>query len=584
MNCTECKEKLVELLEGLLPESQRRVVEEHLKDCQQCQAELEELKELNERITADSKTWKQTDIEDAVFNRIIRQQNEKLKQADKINRQFRMWRRIMNSKITKYSAAAVIIVAVFLTVSIFNKAIPTASAAQVLQEAINAVSDIWSVHMKTRMRTLPNDNFSVIGSEFDFVDIEMWKRTDENGLMQWRVEKPGRVLLMDGQNTTMLIRPNRGSRREQPLPLGCYDSWSGRLLNVQELLDSELQKAKDNPDSEVCLWHKEIEGQDKIILEVEVAANVPEGDYLRNTFINDSDHLKVYQFDTKTKLLEGLQVYVHAEDDDVLIFEITDIEYNKDIDDSVFALELPENMNWYGPPKKLSDNEMYEKMTPKEAAEAFFQACADENWEEAQKFWPSSRIEDSFKTSYGGLKIISIGEPFQSKGYASQGKGWFVPYEVEFKPVEGIITLSKDNAAERFVITEGQNMVMGFKGQWSQDPEVLQNNDYYSKLSASEVVITYYEALSQFDYAKMKKFMPVDDVSQIEKMINQASSMKLKAEDIKAMMPVVEIISTQLSEDGKTAIVNISQSRIKKFNLAIRKDNSANRFVVDGGL
>ena len=40
MNCTECKEKLVELLEGLLPETQRQTVQEHLKDCQQCRHEF----------------------------------------------------------------------------------------------------------------------------------------------------------------------------------------------------------------------------------------------------------------------------------------------------------------------------------------------------------------------------------------------------------------------------------------------------------------------------------------------------------------------------------------------------------------
>ena len=127
-------------------------------------------------------------------------------------------------------------------------------------------------------------------------------------------------------------------------------------------------------------------------------------------------------------------------------------------------------------------------------------------------------------------------------------------------------------------------MIMGFKGQWPQSPEVLLGNDRYAGLTASEVVIAYYEALGRLDYDQMRKFMPTDDVSQIEKMINQALGMKINAEDIKAMMPVVEVVSTQFSGDGKTATVNILQSRTKKFNLAIRKDNAANRFVVDGGL
>ena len=253
-----------------------------------------------------------------------------------------IWRIIMKSKITKLTIAAVIIIAAVISISFMDKSIPTASAAQVLQDAIDAVSDLWSVHMKAKMRTRPSDNFSNIGLNYDFAEIEMWKHIDATGRLQWRVEKPGRVLLMDGQNTTMLIRPNHGVLRKKVLPLGCYDSWSGRLLNVHDLLDNELQRAKQNPDHELRLWHEEIEGEDKIVLEVDVAANVPEDDYLRNKFITDSDHLKVYQFDAKTKLLESLQVYVHDEDKDVLIFEVTDIEYNIEIDESVFALDLPD--------------------------------------------------------------------------------------------------------------------------------------------------------------------------------------------------------------------------------------------------
>jgi len=455
MNCTECKEKLVELLEGLLPETQRQIVEEHLKGCQQCQGEFQELKELSERITSDSKSRRQTNLEDVVFNRIIRQQNEKLKQADRINRQLRIWRRIMNSKITKYTAAAVIIIAVVLTVSIFNKTIPTASAAEVLQDAIDAVSDIWSVHMKTRMRTLPNDNFSVIGLKFDFVDIEMWKRTDENGLMQWRVEKPGRVLLMDGQNTTMLIRPNYGVLAEKPYPLGCYDSWSGRLLNVRDLLDNELKRAKNDPESAASLWHEKVEGSDKLMLEVDVKTSVSQDSYLRNKFIMLSDHLKIYQFDPETKLLEAFQVYLHADDgNDVLIFEVTDIRYNQEIDDDVFVLDLPENMIWHGKPKKLPDNEKYENMTPIEVVRTFFQACADENWEETIKFLPTTAITEDFKNILGGLEIISLGEPFQSAPYP----GWFIPYEIKFKNGQirkRTISIRNDNSAKRFMVDGG---------------------------------------------------------------------------------------------------------------------------------
>ncbi len=455
MNCTECREKLVELLEGLLPDSQRRIIEEHLKDCRSCQDDLKELNELRERITSNGKAWQQANIEDAVFGRIIRKQSQRLKQADRIHRRFRIWRQIMNSRITRYAAAAMIIVAAIFAVSIFNKTTPTASAAQVLQDAINAVSDLWSVHMKARMRTLPGDNFSLIGLDYRFVPIKMWKRTNADNQVQWRVEKPGRVLLMDGQNTIMFIRPNYGVLQEEPWPLGCYDSWSGRLLNVRELLDNELQNAKNHPDREVCLRHEEIEGRDKIILEVDITTYLDEDDYLRNTFISDSDHLKVYQFDAETKLLEGLQVYVHTADQDVLIFEVTDIEYNTEIDDDVFTLDLPEDVIWYKEPEVLQDNKRYEEMTPKEAARAFFQACAEENWEEVLKFWTGSRIDDDLKEYLGGLEIMSLGEPFKSKGYTRSG--WFVPYEIRLKSGElrkHNLAIRKDNPAKRFVVDD----------------------------------------------------------------------------------------------------------------------------------
>lgn len=366
-----------------------------------------------------------------------------------------IWRIIMKTKITKFAIAAIVIIAIVFSITIFDRSMPTASAAQVLQDAINAVSDIWSVHMKTRMRTLPNDNFSVIGLKFDFVDIEMWKRTDENGLMQWRVEKPGRVLLMDGQNTTMLIRPNYGVLAEKPYPLGCYDSWSGRLLNVRDLLDNELKRAKNDPESEVSLWHKKVEGSDKLMLEVDVKTGVSQDSYLRNKFIMLSNHLKIYQFDAETKLLEAFQVYLHADDgNDVLIFEITDIKYNQEIDNDVFVLDLPQNMIWHGEPKKLPDNEKYENMTPIEVVRTFFQACADENWGEAIKFLPTTAISEDFKNILGGLEIISLGEPFQSAPYP----GWFIPYEIKLKTGQirkHTMSIRNDNSAKRFMVDGG---------------------------------------------------------------------------------------------------------------------------------
>ena len=200
--------------------------------------------------------------------------------------------------------------------------------------------------------------------------------------------------------------------------------------------------------------YEKINGVDKIVLEVESFANVPVDDYLRNKFISDSDNLRIYYFDAQTKLLQSLEIYVHVEDEDVLVFEITDIELNTEIDPGLFKLDISENVVWSKPVEVLPDNETYEQLSPKEAATVFFQACADEDWEEYLKFNAQSHVPQMMKDYLGGLEIISIGEPFQSEGYG----GWFVPYEIRLRSghvKQHNLALRKDNPASRYQVDGG---------------------------------------------------------------------------------------------------------------------------------
>jgi outer membrane lipoprotein-sorting protein len=290
------------------------------------------------------------------------------------------------------------------------------------------------------------------------VPIEMWKKVDHEGKLRWRVEKPWRVLVMDGETTTLLTKPietiSYASRSDVPRPLGYLDSWMGRLLDVQGLLDSELQQAEDKPDRQARLTHEEINGKDKIILEVDMQTNISEDDYLRNKFISDSDSLRVYQFDSDTKLLEDFKVYVIDKGQEILVFEITDIEYNSEISDSVFVLDIPKDVSWFTEPQTLPDNEKYSKMTPKEMVAAFFNAASKGDWDELAKFIPTSNLNQELKDIYIGLEVISLGEPFQSKGYP----GWFVPYKVKLKngeTAEWNLAVRNDNKAKRYIVDGG---------------------------------------------------------------------------------------------------------------------------------
>jgi len=95
MNCAEYKELLVAFTEGLLNEAQKRSVTEHLKDCAVCQTELDEINNLRSRLINNGKTLAQSNLEDEVLDRIVREQNVRIKTATKISTSLKT-RRINN--------------------------------------------------------------------------------------------------------------------------------------------------------------------------------------------------------------------------------------------------------------------------------------------------------------------------------------------------------------------------------------------------------------------------------------------------------------------------------------------------------
>ena len=142
MNCAECKEILVAYLEGLLAEPQKQAVTDHLKDCHTCQAEVKQLTNLRERLVSNGRTVAQSDLEDKVLNRIIREQNVRLKTANKAGAALKLRRIIMKSSITRMAAAAVIIVAVLIVLNPWGSAVTFADVVKPILTARTLILDI----------------------------------------------------------------------------------------------------------------------------------------------------------------------------------------------------------------------------------------------------------------------------------------------------------------------------------------------------------------------------------------------------------------------------------------------------------
>ncbi|MEJ2704127.1 MAG: zf-HC2 domain-containing protein, partial [Sedimentisphaerales bacterium] len=143
MNCTECRELLIAYVEGLLDESQKQTVAEHLKSCPACQKEARELTGLQERLVQNGKAVAQSNLENNVMNQIVREQNVRLKAAAKATEALKIRRTIMKSPMTKIAAlAAVIVIAAAILLNPFGGGVTFADVVKPILNAKTIICDL----------------------------------------------------------------------------------------------------------------------------------------------------------------------------------------------------------------------------------------------------------------------------------------------------------------------------------------------------------------------------------------------------------------------------------------------------------
>ena len=444
MNCDECINELTAYIEGVLDDP--AALEAHLAGCPTCRAELEQLRQLRTRLERLRPAGGDQDairrrIDDEVMDRII------LRQAREIGR-LKMRRTIRWAGMGVAAAAALVLLGVMLWAPSVDQ---RALAAETMAKAAERSAGIKTVHYQARMRTLPGDNFSFMGSQYEFVPIEVWRQLGRDPI--YRIEKPRRVLVSNAASTTMWIKSGSGGLASEGPAGASFDAgWIRDFADVESLLTLQQRQALAQ-GWDLTIRHDEQNGQKLAVVTVLThPQNV--GDYLRNKFLDTSDTRRVFRFDKTTGRLKDVQIYLVEKTGETLVFEVTSIEYDPPMPEGVFSLKLPDNVVWYQEPKVLPDNERYAAMKPEEAARAFFEACGKEDWDEVAKFMAMSGVHTKMRESIGGLVIISLGEPFQSAGYS----GWYVPYEIKSRdgsPRKYNLALRNDNPAKRWVVDGG---------------------------------------------------------------------------------------------------------------------------------
>jgi len=352
------------------------------------------------------------------------------------------WRIIMKSRITKLTAAAVIIVAVILGLSITGG---PDMASVVWGEVIAKVEQIPALNfdMTTEISYPGNKTLSFQSENYVAGDYGTKSSIYMNGelfVVKYR---------LPNKNLAYIIRPK--------------DKTYMRI----DLSDEQAAKGQDPDDPRT--WLKIILsgdytnlGRDNIngVAVEGIECNRPEmtGDEngIMRLWVDVETNLPV-RIEVEKLGMEAGQMRPHK-------FVMENFEWNVELDESVLEPNIPNDYKLREEQKStqveqksskvLTDEEKDELLRAKEVVRKLFQACNDEDWDEFSTLWPGLKPNKMQMTYLGGLEIIHIGEPFKTDDSTT----WYVPYQIKLKLGEvrkRILRVRYDETTKRFVACGG---------------------------------------------------------------------------------------------------------------------------------
>jgi hypothetical protein len=443
MNCAQCRDSLIACAEGLLDRAESLQCRAHLETCADCRAEYRAITSLQQRLVVRGQAAADVSIVEPVMRRVL----DKEKEPERNTIMSLLFKNRWGFGLGAAAVATAIVV-----ISLLSTPGIQAAAAAVMTKGAQAAAKLTTIHLRGRLRTAPQDNFSYINPDLDFVTVELWKQFEP--VTKWRVEKPGRVAIMDGKSTLLFIKPDYAYKVEQPSASAFDTQWLHEMADLNRMLNQELSAIKAHGWPMTLTQEQGADGKPKSVITVEARSGLLTGDYLKNKFFDTADTRRVYMFDNQSELLDSVKIYVHTTSGEKLIFDLDEIDCNQPIAPDIFQLQLPANVSWAGSMPILPDNEKYAAMTPEEAARAFFEACGREDWNEAGKF---CTMTGSLKDYLGGVELVNIGKPFTSAISLING-AQFVPYEIKFKNGEikkFNLALKRDGHTHRWFVDGG---------------------------------------------------------------------------------------------------------------------------------
>ena len=450
MKCDEFKNNLTDLFDK---NPNALVVAEmtiHMSSCNECRQEYEEMNAVVSSFTVNENfSSSNSDLKNQIINELnprFREEETNMKESKSIKIVFKRWH--------KQAIAVAASVAIFISIFVFtnyNPLVNTARAAEnIMLKSITAMESLRSMFISMDVRSEKGESFDLIREEKDFMEYKFWKQFSGN--QPWRIEKPGRIVCFDGEMQYLFL-PKSSYALTANEHTG-FVEWMKLFFNPKDILQKEIAFSKTHNAT-----YKVDKTESEIILTVNSnALGEFHNNYLKNNSILESDNQRIYVFDKKTMLLKSFKLFINANGHSTQVIKINNIAYNIPIEASVFNIQLPPGVEW----QELDEPafvKAFTKINSKQAAKRFFTSLQNEDYESITIIWSALQITDNnkleeLKSVYGGLEIISIGEPFKSGLYP----GEFVPYKVKLKSgeiEEFNLALRNDNPNKTWIVDGG---------------------------------------------------------------------------------------------------------------------------------
>jgi outer membrane lipoprotein-sorting protein len=422
MKCNYISENVADLFDENIETAKKNEILEHIESCMDCRQAYQEMKQ----VISDLQPKISIEASESLKDRVIRKiEDTRILKPVNMNRT-----KVMFTPARKrMMAIAAVLIIFFALIPVFNHSgwfTNNARAGNALiKKSMLAMEGIKAVYMSFDVRTLEDDNFDFIDIHEGFVTHKLWKTFTEPA--EWRIEKPGRIVVMDGKNQYLYII--KGGMAMVASPNAGFMGWMKIFLDPMQILGVERDFAARNKAE-----YSVAESGNTIVLTIKAKAI---GDfrnaYMLNSSISESDSKRIYTFDKSSKRLLSFQIFVESGKKEYLVIKVNDIRYDQDVPEPTFTIALPEGVNW----KQITD--VYDPnkagvnaSTSEEVARMFFEGFRKEDWATVEKLYPGifqSSQADLIKKEFGGLTVKFIGKSFKSGEYP----GEFVPYEIMFK-------------------------------------------------------------------------------------------------------------------------------------------------------